>query len=125
MNASAEKYTCCFLQNIIKSEQYRVSSRHDEWAVIICCVCVMKCTSSGGNFRGCEQNLCYRVPPLTGHKCNGTNMATESGARYRDYQSVFRVTDVKKRKKLLGKVLKIPEFNEEDDWRLGILLDIH
>ena len=55
------------------------------WAIIICCVCVMKCTSSGGNFRGCEQNLCYyRVPPLTGHKCNGTNMATESGARYRD-----------------------------------------
>ena len=51
--------------------------------------------------------------------------ATESGARYRDYQSVFRITDVKIRKKLLGKVLKIPEFNEEDDLRLGILLDIH
>ena len=52
-------------------------------------------------------------------------MATESGARHRDYQSVFRVTDVKKRKKLLGRVLKIPEFNEEDDLRPGILLDIH
>ena len=125
MNASAEKYTCCFSQNIIKSEQYRFSSRHDEWAIIIYCVCVMKCTSSGDNFLGCEQNLCYRIPPLMSHKCNGTNMATESGTRYRDYQSVFRVTDVKKRKKLLGKVLKIPEFNEEDDWRLGILLDIH
>ena len=102
MNASAEKYTCCFLQNIIKSEQYGVSSRHDEWAITIFCVCVIKCTSSGGNFRGCEQNLCYRVPPLTGHKCDGTNMATESGARYRDYQSVFRVTDVKKKKEIVG-----------------------
>ena len=84
----------------------------------------MKCTSSGGNFCGYEQ-LCYRIPPLTGHKCDGTNMATESGARHRDNENVFRITDVKKRKKLLGKVLKIPEFNEEDDWRLGILLDIH
>ena len=72
-----------------------------------------------------RHNLCSKIPPLTGHECNSTNMATESGARYRDYQSVFRVTDVKKKKKLLGKVLKIPEFNEEDDWRLGILLDIH
>ena len=52
-------------------------------------------------------------------------MATESGARHRNNQNVFHITDVKKRKKLLGKVLKIPEFNEEDDWRLGILLDIH
>ena len=52
-------------------------------------------------------------------------MATESGARHRDNQNAFRITDVKKRKKLLGKVLKFPEFNEEDDWRLGILLDIH
>ena len=85
----------------------------------------MKCTSSGGNSRGCELNLCYRVPPLTGHEYNGTNMATESGTRHRDNENVFRITDVKKRKKLLGKVLKIPEFNEEDDWRLGILLDIH
>ena len=45
-------------------------------------------------------------------------MATESGARHRDNQNAFRITDVKKRKKLLGKVLEIPEFNEEDDWRL-------
>lgn len=52
-------------------------------------------------------------------------MATESGARHRDNENVFRITDVKKRKELLGKVLKFPEFNEEDDWRLGILLDIH
>ena len=52
-------------------------------------------------------------------------MATESGARHRDNQNVFRITDVKKRKKLLGRVLKIPEFNEEDDLRPGILLDIH
>ena len=65
------------------------------------------------------------VPLLTGHKWDGTNMATESGTRHRDNQNVFRITDVKKRKKWLGKVLKISEFNEEDDWRLGILLDIH
>ena len=84
----------------------------------------MKCTSSGDNFRGCEQNLLHNTSIMR-HKCNGTNMATESGARHRDYGNVFRITDVKKRKKLLGKVLKFPEFNEEDDWRLGILLDIH
>ena len=76
MNASAEKYTCCFLQNIIKSEQYRFSSRHDEWAIIIYCVCVMKCTSSGDNFRGCEQNLLPNTSINEPYKCNGTNMAT-------------------------------------------------
>ena len=52
-------------------------------------------------------------------------MATKSGTRHRDFKTVFCVTDVKERKKLLGKVLKIPEFNEEDDLRSGILLDIH
>ena len=52
-------------------------------------------------------------------------MATESDTRHRDFKTVFCVTDVKERKKLLGKVLKIPEFNEEDDLRSGILLDIH
>ena len=45
MNVSAEKYTRSFLQNVIKLRQYRVSFRHNEWATIICCVCVMKCTS--------------------------------------------------------------------------------
>ena len=48
-----------------------------------------------------------------------------SGARQRGFQDAFCVTDVKERKKLLGKVLQIPEFNEEDDLRSGILLDIH
>ena len=52
-------------------------------------------------------------------------MCREVYQQHRDNQNAFRITDVKKRKKLLGKVLKIPEFNEEDDWRLGILLDIH
>ena len=46
MNASAEKYTYSFLRNIIKLKQYRFSFRHDEWATIIGCVCIMKCTSS-------------------------------------------------------------------------------
>ena len=68
-----------------------------------------------------QQLVVIFVPPLTVH----ISMATESGARHRDNQNAFRITDVKKRKKLLGKVLKFPEFNEEDDWRLGILLDIH
>ena len=48
-----------------------------------------------------------------------------SGARQRGFQDAFCVTDVKERKKLLGKVLQILEFNEEDDLRSGILLDIH
>ena len=51
-------------------------------------------------------------------------MATESGARQRDFQNVFCVTDVKERKKLLGKDLLISKLNEEDDFRPGILLDI-
>ena len=50
-------------------------------------------------------------------------MATESGARHRDNENVFRITDVKKRKKLLGKVLKFPEYNEEDDWRLTLFVN--
>ena len=42
----------------------------------------------------------------------------------RDFQNVFCVTDVKERKKLLGKDLLISKLNEEDDFRPGILLDI-
>ena len=53
------------------------------------------------------------------------NMTTESCARHKGFQDAFCVTDVKERKKLLGKVLKIPEFNEEDDLRSGIGLDVH
>ena len=52
------------------------------------------------------------------------NMATESGARQRDFQNVFYATDVKERNKLLGKDLLISKLNEEDDFRPGILLDI-
>ena len=48
-----------------------------------------------------------------------------SGARQRGFQDAFCVTDVKERKKLLGKVLQILEFNEEDDLRSGIGLDVH
>ena len=52
------------------------------------------------------------------------NMATESGARQRDFQNVFYATDVKERNNLLGKDLLISKLNEEDDFRPGILLDI-
>ena len=43
----------------------------------------------------------------------------------REFQDFFCVTNVKERKKLLGKDLKISEFIEEDDLRSGKLLDIH
>ena len=43
----------------------------------------------------------------------------------REFQDVFCVTNVKERKKLLGKDLQISEFIEEDDLRSGKLLDIH
>ena len=58
--------------------------------------------AAGGNFRGYEQNLCFQIPLLTGHKCDGTNMATESGARYRDNQNASHITDVKKKKEIVG-----------------------
>lgn len=43
----------------------------------------------------------------------------------REFQDFFCVTNVKERKKLLGKDLQISEFIEEDDLRSGKLLDIH
>ena len=43
----------------------------------------------------------------------------------REFQDFFCVTNVKDRKKLLGKDLQISEFIEEDDLRSGKLLDIH
>ena len=43
----------------------------------------------------------------------------------REFQDFFCVTNVKERKKLLGKDPQISEFIEEDDLRSGKLLDIH
>ena len=43
----------------------------------------------------------------------------------REFQDFFCVTNVKERKKLLGKDLQISEFIEEDDLRSGKLLDTH
>ena len=43
----------------------------------------------------------------------------------REFQDFFCVTNLKERKKLLGKDLQISEFIEEDDLRSGKLLDIH
>ena len=51
-------------------------------------------------------------------------MATKSGWTT-GFSKCLCVTDVKERKKLCGKDLKISEFNEEDDLRSWILLDIH
>lgn len=40
-------------------------------------------------------------------------------------QTLFREKDEEKRKILLGKFLKFPDFDEDDDLRSGILLDIY
>ena len=40
-------------------------------------------------------------------------------------QDVFQYPDVEERKKILARVLNFPEFNEEDDLRMAILLDMN
>ena len=51
-------------------------------------------------------------------------MAAKSGWTTR-FSKRLCVTDVKERTRLWGKDLQISEFNEEDDLRSWILLDIH
>ena len=53
------------------------------------------------------------------------NMDTGSGARQKDFQNVFQNSDIKERKNLLAKVLHFPEFNEEDDLRPAILVEVY
>ena len=43
----------------------------------------------------------------------------------KDFQDVFRNSNIKDRKKVLAKVLQFPEFNEEDDLRTGTLIDVY
>ena len=45
--------------------------------------------------------------------------------RERDLQGVFRHLNVKERKKMLARVLQFPEFNEEDDLKTAILIDVY
>ena len=46
-------------------------------------------------------------------------------SRQGDFQDVFQCLDVEERKKVLARTLNFPEFNEEDDLRMAILLDMY
>lgn len=45
--------------------------------------------------------------------------------REKSFQDVFRNSNVVERKRILAKLLNYPHFNEEDDLRTAILLDVH
>lgn len=42
-----------------------------------------------------------------------------------DAQEIFRACSIQQRKKILAQILNIPEFDEEDDFKTAILLDIY
>ena len=46
-------------------------------------------------------------------------------SRARDFQAIFRNTNVNERKKVLAKVLNFPAFNEEDDLRTATVIDMY
>ena len=47
-------------------------------------------------------------------------------SRDEDFQNVFRNSNnIKERKKVLARVLQFPAFNEEDDLRTAILIDVY
>ena len=46
-------------------------------------------------------------------------------SRVKDFQDIFRNSNIKERKKVLAKVLQFPELNEEDDLRTAALTDVH
>ena len=52
-------------------------------------------------------------------------LATKMASRVKDFQDVFRISNIKERKKVLAKVLKFPEFNEEDDLGTATLIDVY
>ena len=52
-------------------------------------------------------------------------VATKMASRAPGLQDVFRLLNVKERKKMLARVLQFPEFNEEDDLQTAILIDVH
>ena len=55
----------------------------------------------------------------------GTNIIGKMASRVKDFQNVFRNSNINERKKVLAKVLQIPEFNEEDDLRTATLIDVY
>ena len=52
-------------------------------------------------------------------------LATKMASREKDFQNVFRNSNINESKKVLAKVLQIPEFNEEDDLRTATLIDVY
>ena len=52
-------------------------------------------------------------------------LSTKMASRVKDFQNIFRNSNIKERKKVLAKVLQFPEFNEEDDLRTAALTDVH
>lgn len=52
-------------------------------------------------------------------------VATKMASQVKDFQDVFRNSNIKEREKVLAKVLKFPEFNEEDDLRTATLIDVY
>ena len=46
-------------------------------------------------------------------------------SRERDIRDVFRYENVEERKKMLARVLQFPEFNEEDDLKTAVLIDVY
>ena len=70
------------------------------------------------------QVILHQVP--TGRmQITWQRLATKMASRQGDLQDVFQYLDVEERKKVLARVLKFPEFNEEDDLRTAILLDVY
>ena len=43
----------------------------------------------------------------------------------KSFQDVFRYSNVVERKRILARLLNCPHFNEEDDLRTAILVDVH
>ena len=43
----------------------------------------------------------------------------------KDFQDIFRNSNIKERKKVLAKVLQFPEFNEEGDLRTATVIDVY
>ena len=46
-------------------------------------------------------------------------------SREKDFEEIFRNSNITERKKVLAKVLQFPEFNEEDDLRTATLIDVY
>ena len=51
--------------------------------------------------------------------------ATKMAFQEKSFQDIFRHSNVVERKRILARLLNYPHFNEEDDLRTAILLDVH